>query len=242
GAYQIGVLVSLVLFGVMSTQTYIYYGRFPKDTPNVKIMVAAVWILEFAHAICLSIALYQWTITSFGVPLIVAPKAFDVSIFFSSLISASVQGFFSFRIFALSKTLFIPIISWILSFLRLVVGTAVFATAVRMTALPVFEAHFGWLITTTASLGVANDLLITVSLVLVLQRQRGRPGEVQARYASLPKYLPLRRTLNAMTVTKNHSLSRPLDHLDDGFVILSLPDVSAHLECHRDGADDDVRF
>ncbi|KAJ7027473.1 hypothetical protein C8F04DRAFT_89231 [Mycena alexandri] len=199
GAYQIGVLVSLVLFGVMSTQTYIYYGRFPNDTRNMKIMVAFVWILEFAQAICISIALYKWTITSFGIPLIVPPKTFDISIFFSGVISAcgryihcpthpacfpcagscpSVQGFFSFRIYTLSRTLFIPIVSWILSFLRLVVGTAVFITAFRMTALPIFEAQFGWLITTAASIGVGNDLLITVTLVLVLQKQR---GEVQAR-------------------------------------------------------------
>jgi len=182
GAYQIGVLVSLVLFGVMSTQTYIYYGRFPTDTRNMKLMVAFVWVLEFAQAICISIALYKWTITSFGVPLIVPPKTFDISIFFSGVISACVQGFFSFRIYTLSRTLFIPIISWFLSFLRLVVGTAVFITAYRMTALPIFEAQFGWLITTAASVGVGNDLLITVTLVLVLQKQR---GEVQARTVPL---------------------------------------------------------
>ncbi|KAJ7764913.1 hypothetical protein B0H16DRAFT_1526191 [Mycena metata] len=182
GAYQIGVLVSLVLFGVMSTQTYIYYGRFPTDTRNMKLMVALVWVLEFAQAICISIALYKWTITSFGVPLIVPPKTFDISIFFSGVISACVQGFFSFRIYTLSRTLVIPIISWFLSFLRLVVGTAVFITAYRMTALPIFEAQFGWLITTAASVGVGNDLLITVTLVLVLQKQR---GEVQARTVPL---------------------------------------------------------
>ncbi|KAJ7152937.1 hypothetical protein C8R46DRAFT_1120808 [Mycena filopes] len=182
GAYQIGVLVSLVLFGVMSTQTYIYYSRFPKDTRGMKVMVAGVWLLEFAQAICISIALYAWTITSFGVPLFVPPKTFDVSIFFSGVISACVQGFFSFRIFTLSRKMFIPIISWFLSFLRLVVGTAVFITAFRMTSLPKFEAQFGWLITTAASVGVANDLLITVTLVTILRKQR---DEVQARTVPL---------------------------------------------------------
>ncbi|KAJ7186957.1 hypothetical protein C8R46DRAFT_1058435 [Mycena filopes] len=182
GAYQIGVLVSLVLFGVMSTQTYIYYSRFPKDTRGMKVMVAGVWLLEFAQAICIAEALYEWTITSFGVPLFVPPKTFDVSIFFSGVISACVQGFFSFRIYTLSRKMFIPIISWFLSFLRLVVGTAVFITAFRMTSLPKFEAQFGWLITTAASVGVANDLLITVTLVTILRKQR---DEVQARTVPL---------------------------------------------------------
>lgn len=31
-----------MLFGVMSTQTYIYYGRFPNDTRNMKIMVRLI--------------------------------------------------------------------------------------------------------------------------------------------------------------------------------------------------------
>jgi hypothetical protein len=39
GAYQIGVLVSYMLFGVTTAQTYIYYGRFPDDSPKFKALV-----------------------------------------------------------------------------------------------------------------------------------------------------------------------------------------------------------
>jgi hypothetical protein len=39
GAYQIGVLVSYALFGVTTTQTYIYYSRFPDDSLKLKTLV-----------------------------------------------------------------------------------------------------------------------------------------------------------------------------------------------------------
>jgi hypothetical protein len=41
GALQIGIFVSHVLFGVMTTQTYIYYTRFPEDSPKLKALVRA---------------------------------------------------------------------------------------------------------------------------------------------------------------------------------------------------------
>jgi hypothetical protein len=41
GALQIGVFVSHVLFGVTTTQTYIYYSRFPEDPPQLKALVCA---------------------------------------------------------------------------------------------------------------------------------------------------------------------------------------------------------
>ncbi|KAJ7708047.1 hypothetical protein B0H17DRAFT_1325068 [Mycena rosella] len=52
GALQIGVLISYVLLGVTTTQTYIYYCRFPDDSPKLKALVAAVWVCEMAHAFC----------------------------------------------------------------------------------------------------------------------------------------------------------------------------------------------
>ncbi|KAJ7027474.1 hypothetical protein C8F04DRAFT_1122183 [Mycena alexandri] len=182
GAFQIGVLISYVLFGVLTTQTYVYYGRFQSsDTLNLKAMIAFIWTCELAQALCIGHALYKWTISSFGVPLPVPPKSFDASIFFSGIIAACVQGFFSFRIWTLSRKPYIPGIAYTLSFLRLVIGAAVFITALRMTSLQIFEARFGWLITTAASIGAANDLLITTTLVFVL---RGQRTEIQPR--SLP--------------------------------------------------------
>ncbi|KAJ7779083.1 hypothetical protein B0H16DRAFT_1711422 [Mycena metata] len=188
GAFQIGVLVSYVLWGVVNGQTYLYYHRFPTDTRNIKAMVVFLWVCELAQAISIGQALYDWTITSFGTPLPVPPKSFDASIFFSGIIAACVQGFFSFRIHTLSQNPYIPIVGYILSFLRLAIGTSVFVTALRMTSLQTFEVQFGWLITTAVSIGVANDLLITTTLVINL---RGKRTEIQPRSVPLVDRLTL---------------------------------------------------
>ncbi|KAJ7859278.1 hypothetical protein B0H13DRAFT_2356172 [Mycena leptocephala] len=108
GAFQIGVLLSYLLLGVTITQTYIYYSRFPDDSPKLKALVAFVLVCEIAHAICLGHTLYVDTISEYAHPERVQgapPKSFTTAIFLSGLIGACVQAFFSFRIYGLSKTL-----------------------------------------------------------------------------------------------------------------------------------------
>jgi len=41
GALEIGVLISLFLFGIVTVQTSVYYDRFPKDPWHVKFLVGA---------------------------------------------------------------------------------------------------------------------------------------------------------------------------------------------------------
>ncbi|KAJ7214427.1 hypothetical protein GGX14DRAFT_610871 [Mycena pura] len=47
GAFQIGILVSYMLFGITTSQAYVYYTRFPEDSTrlNLKALVAFVWPL-----------------------------------------------------------------------------------------------------------------------------------------------------------------------------------------------------
>ncbi|KAJ7263496.1 hypothetical protein C8J57DRAFT_1470787 [Mycena rebaudengoi] len=66
GAYQIGVLISYALLGVTTSQTYIYYTRFPEDSLKLKALVVFVWICEVAHALCIGHTLYQYTISDYG--------------------------------------------------------------------------------------------------------------------------------------------------------------------------------
>ncbi|KAJ7916165.1 hypothetical protein B0H13DRAFT_1871419 [Mycena leptocephala] len=175
GVFQIGVLISYVLFGVTTTQAYIYYSRFPDDSPKIKGLVAFVWLCEIAHVICIGHVLYTYTISDYTHPerlALAAPKSLSTSILFSGIIAASVQGFFSFRIYTLSKKLYITLIIWTMSFLRLLGTVVAFVVALRMIILARFEAQWGWLLTVTWSVSTANDLAITVTLVVLLRSQR----------------------------------------------------------------------
>ncbi|KAJ7867156.1 hypothetical protein B0H13DRAFT_2560281 [Mycena leptocephala] len=93
GAFQIGVLVSYVLFGVTTTQTYIYYSRFPDDSLKLKVLVAFVWICEVGHALCIGHSLYVYTISDYAHPERVlgpAPKSLETTSIFSGVIGACV--------------------------------------------------------------------------------------------------------------------------------------------------------
>ncbi|KAJ7691745.1 hypothetical protein B0H17DRAFT_934805, partial [Mycena rosella] len=183
GALQIGVLVSYVLFGVTTTQTYLYYGRFPEDTRKLKMMVSRQFSLsynlirfcELGHAICIGHTIYVATISDFGHPerLVRAPESLSTAILFSGIVGPCVQAFFSFRIYMLSTSMYIPCACWTLSFLRMVGSVSVFILALEMTSLASYEARWGWLLTTILAIGAMVDLVIAATLVYLLSKQRG---------------------------------------------------------------------
>ncbi|KAF7362624.1 hypothetical protein MVEN_00611400 [Mycena venus] len=139
GVMQISVLISCVLFGVMTTQTYIYYSRFPGDSYKLKTFVAFIWVCEIAHVLCSGHTLYIYTILDYGHPERISgvlPKSGAVTLLLQGVVELCVQGFFSFRIYTLSKKLYIPILSWGFSLWRLGGGAVLFITALRMTSFP----------------------------------------------------------------------------------------------------------
>ncbi|KAJ7854598.1 hypothetical protein B0H13DRAFT_2081094 [Mycena leptocephala] len=185
GAYQIGVLVSYMLFGVTTAQTYIYYGRFPDDSPKFKALVAFVWVCEVAHALCIGHTLYIYTVSDYVHPERLdraLPKSLPAAILFSGIIAASVQGFFSFRIYAFSKKLCIPLLIWAMAFLRVLACTVLFAGALGMTFWARYEAQWEWLFMAKWTVSSVNDLTITVTMLFLLNKQR---INVHARTAAL---------------------------------------------------------
>ncbi|KAJ7717881.1 hypothetical protein B0H16DRAFT_1610182 [Mycena metata] len=176
GALELGVLLSYLLFGVTTTQSYVYYTRFPNDDWKLKLLVAFVWACEATHSACVAHALYVFTILNYGNPksLIQAlPLTFDTAVLFASIITTVVQGFFAYRIYILGKRrITVPAIVWAISTFRLIACLGIFGAGVRMKSLVTFEAQFGWLMITVWAIGAANDIGITASLVYLLYTQR----------------------------------------------------------------------
>ncbi|KAJ7119032.1 hypothetical protein C8R44DRAFT_922957 [Mycena epipterygia] len=171
GALEIGVLVSYVLFGITTTQTYTYYVRFPDDPRGHKFLVCTYEeSCEVAHLICIGQALYQVTITDFENPqrLRFVPTAIPISLLFGSI-----QGFFSLRIYRLSKSLYIPAFSWIMSFLRVFFSVlAAFYGGQPKVLLVTFEGERTWILYIIWVTSMGNDLIIAGTLVYWLHRQR----------------------------------------------------------------------
>ncbi|KAF7348653.1 hypothetical protein MVEN_01383700 [Mycena venus] len=176
GVCLIGALVSFMLFGVMTTQTYIYYKRFPDDSLKLKALVAFVWTCDGVHTLCVGHLLYVYTIYDnahtqgiLGRP---APKSYETTIFFYGVTGAIVQGFFSFRIYGFSKKLYLCILIYVLAFLRLLATIASLYVGLRMTSLAKYLEQEVWRATAGWAMGTTNDLIITSTLVVILHRRR----------------------------------------------------------------------
>ncbi|KAJ7236424.1 hypothetical protein B0H12DRAFT_127034 [Mycena haematopus] len=174
GALLVGVLLSYVLFGVTTTQTYLYSGRFPNDSGKMKLLVACVWILELGHVVCIGHTLYVLVVLDVGHPerITTIPESLAVSTLLNAVIAMCVQGFFSYRIYRLWKRLYIPLLTWALSFLFLGATAAVFVLGFQTATFQVFNRQWGWLLDSLWAVAAANDLIIAVTLVFWLVQQR----------------------------------------------------------------------
>ncbi|KAF7309388.1 hypothetical protein MIND_00309600 [Mycena indigotica] len=170
GALLIGVLVSVLLFGLLTNQVYIYASRFSNDTVKMKGLVALVWLCELAHVICITHMLYRLVIKDFAHPERIQFEGLGLTLglstVFNAIVAMCVQGFFAYRIYRLSKTLVISFISWILSFLFFVASLTVFVLGLKSAVYGTFQSQWGWLLDTTWSLAAGNDLLIALTLAV----------------------------------------------------------------------------
>ncbi|KAJ7306814.1 hypothetical protein DFH08DRAFT_901815, partial [Mycena albidolilacea] len=206
GAFLIGVLVSYVLVGVATTQTYIYYGRFPDDSPRLKALVCLVLrnkVCEIIHGLCLGHGLYVYTIIDywhpdriFGGP---SPRSIDTAVFFCGLISACVQAFFGFRIYAFSRKLYIPILIWTMASLRLLAGFGSFISGLLMASLADHNRHWLWLSEFAWSISTATDLTIAGTLVFHLHQQRKKVNKSSRSAALVDKVILWTMETGALT-------------------------------------------
>ncbi|KAJ6558093.1 hypothetical protein B0H19DRAFT_128564 [Mycena capillaripes] len=174
GAYELGVLVSYLLLGVTTSQTNVYYSHFANDSRRLKYLVAFILSCEMAHAICIGDALYQITVSDYSHPerLNHITRPLLPAVLFSGIVGACVQAFFAFRIYRLSKSLYIISLSWTLSVLRLLGSIAVCVYGFHIKLVPEFDRRSTWLMNCLWSVASANDLIIAGTLVYWLHRQR----------------------------------------------------------------------
>lgn len=176
GAYLIGCIVSSFLFGIVTLQCYIYFERFQSDHWVLKTLVGIIWVLELAHTICVSAALYTMAVSNYADPISLEkpPRTLDISVFLSGCIAPIVQAIFAERVRRFSGSWIIPFVCWTLSFLRFVGSMVMGAGAVTMKNLSQFEDDWGWLIKAILAIGAVVDVIIALSLCWALNEKRAR--------------------------------------------------------------------
>ncbi|KAJ7254864.1 hypothetical protein C8J57DRAFT_1656998 [Mycena rebaudengoi] len=177
GALQIGTLVSCMLFGVATTQTYIYFTRFPKDSRILKYLVTFVYACEIAHTLCIAHTLYVYTIVDYGKPLghlktDPIPKSLGANTFFTGVIAACVQSFFAWRIYTLSNNLIIPVFCWLLAAFRVAIGLLSLILGALNVAIAGINTTWHWIHPTVWGVSAANNVTLAMALIYWLYKQR----------------------------------------------------------------------
>ncbi|KAJ6467185.1 hypothetical protein C8R47DRAFT_990503, partial [Mycena vitilis] len=174
GALLVGTLVSYTLFGVATTQAYIYYGRF-RDDCFWCVKISSVRRMR-AYSLYRDIHLRHADLEpgSARAPNRL-PPSLVASTFIGSLVSFVVQAFFALRIWVLRPSAswiwnFIPILCLFFS-LAFLLPPNIVLFAFVMHPQP-FLARWGWLFDTLWAASAANDLIIASTLVALLWRTR----------------------------------------------------------------------
>ncbi|KAH9943618.1 hypothetical protein B0H21DRAFT_488966 [Amylocystis lapponica] len=175
GAIEIGVIISVFLYGITTVQAYIYFrsSLSAEDSTRLKLLVLAVWLLESFLTILTCIYLYTITITSYGDAdaLDVMPWSMDLMFFVGGLVSAIIQAFFSWRIHVISGHYPVSIISWAGSTFRVAITLTICILDFKAKTISDYETRWGWTIPLSFSVAMAVDLLNASALCYFLWRR-----------------------------------------------------------------------
>ncbi|KAJ7215462.1 hypothetical protein GGX14DRAFT_359623 [Mycena pura] len=178
GALEVGTMISIFLFGLVTSQAFAYFRRDPAGCPLRLFLTLVIgpfqrMTVELVHTVLTCMYIYEKTITSFGdfEALLNVSTSFNVSMLPVAIIGPLVQAFYAYRILKLSGRRLTPIICWTLSILRFtnIVGISIATFAV--SNIPEFKLRFGWLIMCSLPLSACTDILITVTTCYYLRSQ-----------------------------------------------------------------------
>jgi len=177
GVMEVGVFVSLVMFGVVALQGYVYFQNCHSDRTGLKLLVGSLLLFELCHSIASCHAIYYFTVVLAGVPELEKPaNSYSLALtpVLETIITALVQGFFAYRLRILSGRLHLCLVCWGLCLLRFIGGMGMsvegFLDVAREPDYFKLQDTYGWLITSALNVGAVLDLLITVSMCFYIKR------------------------------------------------------------------------
>lgn len=127
GPRFIGILFNWSLLGVLTTQVYIYYLNFPRDTRLNKALVYTVYLLDWAQTCSATYDAFHWFVYGWGdIPALYDLYSTFLNVpIFSSIIAAIVQIFFGWRVWKFSQIKAIFVLVGVLAILQLGGGIVV---------------------------------------------------------------------------------------------------------------------
>ncbi|PBK75660.1 hypothetical protein ARMSODRAFT_400827 [Armillaria solidipes] len=224
GAMLIGALVTMVIYGITTLQTYFYFMTYPQDSPRIKSFVGLIWGLDTVHVVFMCHTMHHYLIAGFGNPAYLVEGTWSLfsSIMINMIISFLVQCFFALRIHGLCPK---PYKWWITS----VIGSMVFAHLcfgietvgqffVRKEFSRLNEVNYVAVLP-FAITAILSDLLIALGLCFLLRRSRTNFANTDYIIKILVRYAITRCLLTSLMAVVETILATSFHSFAIDFVI-----------------------
>ncbi|KZS90086.1 hypothetical protein SISNIDRAFT_488621 [Sistotremastrum niveocremeum HHB9708] len=178
GPMVIGTACSLLLCGILITQCYLYFIRYPRDPTWMKAMVGYFLVADFLHTLIETACVYIYTVTLFGdfVNILNTNWVFSLIPVTTVLISSTAQTFFAWRVYKLTESLLLGIVIAVFAFIQLLCGIGVTIAVTLVKSFLDFH-KFQALVILWLVLSMVCDFIITGSLTWYLHKNRsGMPS------------------------------------------------------------------
>ncbi|EPQ57835.1 hypothetical protein GLOTRDRAFT_136687 [Gloeophyllum trabeum ATCC 11539] len=177
GTMLVSIFMAAILYGVTTTQTFLYYQNYPKDRPALKAVVAIVWLFETLHtAFCIDF-IYNYVITNFGNTEALNDIYWSggITVVLGVLVAGVVHAYYIRRVWILSNhniplTLFLALVA----LLRFSFGLTTTSLCYSIGQWTTFRERRLPLITLAGGLSsaAAVDLIVAFSLIWFLEHSR----------------------------------------------------------------------
>ncbi|OJT08158.1 hypothetical protein TRAPUB_954 [Trametes pubescens] len=173
GPIFVGVVFNILLYGIMITQTFLYFTVYKKDRVWMKIFVALLFICDTVNCAFDISFLYIPLVNNFGNPasLMYATWVFATDPVMTALIGALTQCFFAWRVNVLTHS--IPAVIFI-SFCALCQLCGGLGTSIAVGMIPEFVhfQKFEIIVIVWLAFSAVADCAITVALVWHLRKHK----------------------------------------------------------------------
>ncbi|KAL4248813.1 hypothetical protein ABKN59_003961 [Abortiporus biennis] len=173
GALLVGGLVALFLSGAVSMQLLLYHRLYPNDRQSIKFLVFVVWSLDFTHSIMVCITDWEYLIAHSGSPATNIHWSVAATVVLTAVMIFLINCFYASRIWIMGNRQWIlvaPIV--LLAFVRLGTGIASGIQMARLNTWQRFRDQSGWLFTLGLALSAALDVLVTSTMITLLEKNR----------------------------------------------------------------------
>ncbi|RPD62724.1 hypothetical protein L227DRAFT_609293 [Lentinus tigrinus ALCF2SS1-6] len=173
GPIFIGVVFNIALYGIMVTQTYLYFQMYKRDRTWMKLLVFLLFICDTVNCAFDVAFVYIPLVNNFGNNEAIsrASWVFATDPFMTGFIAALVQFFFAWRVKVLTANMFAVCVICFCSFAQLCGGLG---TSIAVGMIPEFVQFrkFQVIVIIWLAFSAVADTLITAALVWHLRRNK----------------------------------------------------------------------